>query len=96
MDDVRESSLFLSTLQYLSIGCCGGPAFFIESLCCGDMPSFELTELSSILIIIDSKKREKKNRASTETRTRIVGFKVQSANHYTIEALHLSCSHTCL
>ena len=26
-----------------------------------------------------------KNRGPTETRTRIVGVKVQSANHYTIE-----------
>ena len=31
-----------------------------------------------------------KNRASTETRTRIVGFKVQSADHYTIEAFSYS------
>jgi hypothetical protein len=52
MDDVRESSLFLSTLQYLSIECCGGATGFIVFRCPADMASIELTELSSILLIV--------------------------------------------
>ena len=45
-----------------------------------------------------------KNLGSTEIRTRIAGFRVQSANHYTIEplvwrhkkSLQLWCKHTCI
>ena len=39
-----------------------------------------------------SMREQKAKRGSTESRTRIVGFKVQSANHYTIEPIHVILS----